>query len=86
MSDITHEQRRPQQLVQGLDARLHTTLVIAEVILENVSLHDRVPGAFLDGYREGALMDAVIHLSRSNYEDYLRLVEMVRLSLGRWVP
>ncbi|WP_271105793.1 hypothetical protein [Pseudomonas tohonis] len=86
MSDITHEQRRLQELVQRLDARLHSTLVISEVILENVSLHDGVPGPFLDGYREGALMDAVIHLSRSNYEDYLRLVEMVGLPLGRQVP
>lgn len=46
MSDITHEQRRLQQLVQGLDARLHTTLVIDEVILENVSLHDGCRGRF----------------------------------------
>lgn len=85
MSDITHEQRRLQELVQRLDARLHSTLVISEVILENVAMHDCVPGPFLDGYREGALMDAVIHLSRSNYEDYLRLVEMVGLPLGRRV-
>ncbi|WP_232104274.1 hypothetical protein [Metapseudomonas otitidis] len=56
------------------------------MILENVAMHDCVPGSFLDSYREGALMDAVIHLSRSNYEDHLRLVEMVRLSLGCWVP
>lgn len=56
------------------------------MILENVSLHDGVPGPFLDGYREGALMDAVIHLSRSNYEGYLRLVEVVGLPLGRRVP
>ncbi|MGX5727834.1 hypothetical protein ACWKWZ_22605 [Metapseudomonas otitidis] len=86
MSDITHEQLCLQQLFQGLDARLHTTLEIAEVILENVFLQDGVPGPFLDGYREGALMGALIHLSRNNYEDYLRLVEMVGLPLGRQVP
>lgn len=31
-------------------------------------------------------MDAVIHLSRSSYEDKLRSVEMVGLLLGRRVP
>lgn len=80
MSGITHEQRRLQELVQRLDARLHSTLVISEVILENVSLHDCVPGPFLDGYREGT-GDPL--LSRSNYENYLRLVEMVGLLRGR---
>ncbi|MDH4557711.1 hypothetical protein E8F11_21460 [Pseudomonas sp. BN417] len=77
-----HEQRRLQQLVQRLDARLHTTQVIAEVILENAALRDGIPGPFLDGYREGALMDAVIHLSRSNYEDFGRLVQLEKLPLG----
>ena len=49
---------RLQQLVRGLEARLHTTLVIAEVILENVSLHDGVLGPLRDGYRKSALMTA----------------------------
>lgn len=31
-------------------------------------------------------MDAVIHLSRSNYEDHLRLVEMVGFPLGCQLP
>ncbi|WP_165672320.1 MULTISPECIES: hypothetical protein [Pseudomonas] len=51
---------------------MHTILVIAEVILENVSLHDGVLKPFPDGYRKGAL--------------WLQLVEMVGLPLGRQLP
>ncbi len=82
---LSHDQRRLQQLVERLDARLHTTQVIAEIILENTALREGIPGSYLDGYREGALMDAVIHLSRSNHEDFCRLVELAGLPAGRGV-
>ncbi|MCY1300403.1 hypothetical protein D3C76_1595490 [compost metagenome] len=82
---IDHEQWQLQQLVDRLDARLHTTQVIAEVIMENSALRDGIPGPFLNDYKEGALLDAVIHLSRSNYEDFCRLVRMGKLPLGRRV-
>ncbi|WP_044872948.1 hypothetical protein [Pseudomonas sp. LFM046] len=80
-----HEQWRLEQWVQRLDARLHTTQVIAEIILENAALREGIPAPFPNDYKEGALMDAVVHLSRSNYEDFCRLVQMEELPLGRSV-
>ncbi|WP_271408371.1 hypothetical protein [Pseudomonas sp. Q1-7] len=79
------DERRLQELVQRLEARLHSTLVIAEVLLDNAALRDGVPGPYLNDYREGALLDAVIHLSRSSHEDFCRLVKMAKLPIGREV-
>ncbi|WP_028630086.1 hypothetical protein [Metapseudomonas resinovorans] len=81
----SHEERRVQRLVQRLEARLHTTQVIAEVLMDNAALRDGDPGPYLNEYREGALLDAVIHLSRSSHEDFCQLVEMVKLPIGRRV-
>lgn len=78
-----HDERRLQELVKRLEARLHTTLVIAEVLMDNSALRDGDPGPYLNDYREGALLDAVIHLSRSSHEDFCRLLEMVKLPVGR---
>ncbi|WP_044874039.1 hypothetical protein [Pseudomonas sp. LFM046] len=76
---LTHDQRRLKELADRLEARLHTTQVIAEIILENATLRECVPGPYFDGYREGALMDAVVHLSRSNFDDFCRLAELAVL-------
>lgn len=78
-----HGERRLPELVQQLEARLHSTQVIAEVLMDNAALRDGVPGPYLNVYREGALLDAVIHLSRSSHEDFCRLVKMAKLPIGR---
>jgi hypothetical protein len=79
---IDFEQRRLRQLLDRLDSRLHTVQVLAEVILDNAALREGIPGPYLDNIRESALMDAVIHLSRSNLEDFWQLVKLEQLPLG----
>ncbi|MDT4845981.1 hypothetical protein FQZ97_799840 [compost metagenome] len=77
-----HEQRRLHELLDRLDSRLHTVQVLAEIIQDNSALREGVPGPYLDNVREGALVDAVIHLSRRNLEDFWQLVKLEKLPLG----
>ena len=79
---IDFEQSRRRELVDRLDSRLHMVQVLAEVILDNAGLREGISGPYLDNIREGALMDAVIHLSRRNLEDFWQLVKMEQLPLG----
>ena len=79
---IDFEQSRRRELVDRLDSRLHTVQVLAEVILDNAGLREGISGPYLNNIREGALMDAVIHLSRRNLEDFWQLVKMEQLPLG----
>lgn len=74
---LTFEQRRIKELAERLETRVHTTQVISEIILDNAARREGIPGPYLNGYREGALMDAVVHLSRSNFDDFCRLAELV---------
>ncbi|CAN7277156.1 hypothetical protein LJR232_001243 [Aquipseudomonas alcaligenes] len=76
---IDYKEQRIQQLVDHLDTRLHTTQVMAELLLDFAALRDGADYSYLSRYREGALMDAMVHLSRSNYEDFCRLVELAKL-------
>ncbi|MFZ6049852.1 hypothetical protein ACFW0H_27475 [Pseudomonas sp. CR3202] len=80
---VDFEQRRLRELLDRLDSRLHTVQMLAEVILDNAALREGIPGPYLDNIRESALMDAVIHLSRSNLEDFWQLVKLEQLPLGR---
>ncbi|MFC5697217.1 hypothetical protein ACFPU0_16810 [Pseudomonas sp. GCM10022186] len=79
---IDLEQRRLRELLDRLDSRLQTVQLLAEVILDNAALREGIPGPYLDNIRESALMDAVIHLSRSNLEDFWQLVKLEKLPLG----
>ena len=79
---IDFEQRRLRELLDRLDSRLHTVQVLAEIIQDNLALREGIPGPYLDNVREGALVDAVIHLSRRNLEDFWQLVKMKQLPLG----
>ena len=79
---IDLEQRRLRELLDRLDSRLQTVQLLAEVILDNAALREGIPGPYLDNIRESALMDAVIHLSRSNLEDFWLLVKLEKLPLG----
>ncbi|MCY1551146.1 hypothetical protein D9M68_874560 [compost metagenome] len=56
--------------------------MLAEVIQDNSALRKGIPGPYLDSVREGALVDAVIHLSRRNLEDFWQLVKLEKLPLG----
>ncbi|WP_044871740.1 hypothetical protein [Pseudomonas sp. LFM046] len=80
---VDFEQRRLRELLDRLDSRLHSVQVLAEVILDNAGLREGIPGPYLDNIREGTLMDAVVHLSRSNLEDFWQLVKLEQLPLGR---
>lgn len=75
---LNHQQRRLRELRERLESRLHTVQVIAEIILDNAAFREGFPGPWFGEYREGALMDAVVQLSRSNLEDFSRLLEMQR--------
>ncbi|MDH4557867.1 hypothetical protein E8F11_22290 [Pseudomonas sp. BN417] len=79
---IDFEQRRLRELLDRLDSRLQTVQMLAEVILDNAALREGIPGPYLNNIRESALMDAVIHLSRSNLEDFWQLVKLEQLPLG----
>ncbi|MOA65383.1 hypothetical protein D3C78_1917540 [compost metagenome] len=54
---------------------------MAEVLSDNAALREGIPGPYLDNVREGALMEAVIYLSRSNQKDFSRLAKMEKLPL-----
>ncbi|BAN48137.1 hypothetical protein [Metapseudomonas resinovorans] len=75
------EERRLWELVNRLDSRLNTVQVLAEVLLDNTAMREGIPGPYLDDVREGAVMEAVIYLSRSNQEDFTRLAKMAKLPL-----
>ena len=81
MSD-SHEERRIRQLVRRLEDRLYTTQVLAELLLKNADRRPSDLGPYLNDHQEGCLMDAVIHLSRSNHDDFLKLVDLTRLPSG----
>lgn len=83
---INHEQLHVQQLVDHLDTRLHTTQVMAELLLDFAALRDGADYSYLSRYREGALMDAMVHLSRSNYQDFCKLVELAKLPADQSIP
>ncbi|WP_285962455.1 hypothetical protein [Pseudomonas tohonis] len=76
---INHDQLQIQQLGDQLDTRLHTTQVMAELLLDYAALRDGADYSYLSRYREGALMDAMVHLSRNNYEDFCKLAELAQL-------
>jgi hypothetical protein len=76
---IDYKEQRIQQLVDHLDTRLHTTQVISELLLDFAALRDGADYSYLSRYREGALMDAMVHLSRNNYEDFCKLAELAQL-------
>ena len=78
----TQEQRRLRELLDRLDSWLHRVQVLAEIIQDNSAMREGIPGPYLDNVREGALVDAVIHLSRRNQEDFWQLVRMEKLPLG----
>ncbi|MDT4838720.1 hypothetical protein FQZ97_724850 [compost metagenome] len=80
MSDDLDE-RRLWELVNRLDSRLNTVRVLAEVLLDNAAMREGIPGPYLDNVREGALMEAVIGLSRSNQKDFWRLAKREKLPL-----
>ncbi|AOE83968.1 hypothetical protein [Pseudomonas sp. TCU-HL1] len=79
---IDLEERRLRGLVDRLDSRLHTVQMLAEIALDNAALREGIPGPYLDNIKESALVDALIHLSRSNLEDFWQLVKMEELPLG----
>ncbi|WP_374981437.1 hypothetical protein PSGK_10695 [Pseudomonas solani] len=76
---IDYKEQRIQQLVDHLDTRLHTNQVMAELLLDFAALRDGADYPYLSRYREGALMDAMVHLSRNNYEDFCKLAELAQL-------
>jgi hypothetical protein len=78
-SNLTHEQRRIKELADRLEARLHTTQVIAEIVQDNAALREGTPGPYLNQYREGALMDALVHLSRASFDDFCSLADLVEV-------
>ncbi|EQM68584.1 hypothetical protein ACSC9U_12950 [Pseudomonas solani] len=78
-SDLEH--RRLHQLADRLESRLNTVQVLAEVILDNAAMREGIPGPYLDDVREAALMEAVIHLSRSNQEDFQHVAKLAQLPL-----
>ncbi|MBB4820645.1 hypothetical protein PSGK_04530 [Pseudomonas solani] len=78
-SDLEH--RRLHELVDRLESRLNTVQVLAEVILDNAAMREGIPGPYLDDLREGALMDAMIHLCRSNQEDFQHVAKLAQLPL-----
>jgi len=47
--------------------------------LDFAYLRDGGDDSYLSRYREGALMDAMVHLSRNNYEDFCKLAELAQL-------
>lgn len=75
----TFEQKQLKELADRLESRLHTTTVLAEIVLDNDAMRDGTPGPYLDDYRAGALMDAVIQLSRANFDDFCRLADLAGL-------
>jgi hypothetical protein len=81
--NVDLEQRRLDELLDRLDLRLKRVQVLAEIIQDNLALRKGIPGPYLDNVREGALVDAVIHLSRRNLEDFWQLVKLEQLPLGR---
>ncbi|BAN47947.1 hypothetical protein [Metapseudomonas resinovorans] len=76
------EERRLRELVNRLDSRLEIVQVLAEILLDNATLRPCVPGAYLNYYREGMLMEAVIHLARSNQEDFGQLMKRPEIAVG----
>ncbi|BAN48064.1 hypothetical protein [Metapseudomonas resinovorans] len=75
-------ERRLRELVNRLDSRLHTVQVLAEVLLDNAGLRPCIPGPYLNEYREGAVMEAVILLSRSSQEDFWQLAKSEKWPLS----
>ncbi|MCY1310077.1 hypothetical protein D9M70_602350 [compost metagenome] len=80
MSENLDEQRL-WELVNRLDSQLNTVRILAEVLSDNAALREGIPGPYLDNVREGALMEAVIYLSRSNQKDFWRLAKREKLPL-----
>lgn len=74
--ELTYEQKQLKELADRLEARMHTTTVLAEIVLDNDAMRGGEPGPYLNEYRAGALMDAVIHLSRANFDDFCRLADL----------
>lgn len=79
--NVDLEQRRLHELLNRLGSRLHTEQLLAEIIQDNSALRESIPGPYLDNVREGELVDAVIHLSRRNLEDFWQLVKIEQLPL-----
>ncbi|MOA40177.1 hypothetical protein D3C78_1620230 [compost metagenome] len=79
------EERRLRELVDRLDARLGIVQVLAEILLDNAALRPSIPGPYLDDYREGILMEAVVHLARNNQEDFWQLAKREKLPLSSMV-
>lgn len=73
--------QRLRELVDRLDSRLNTVHVIAEIIQDNAGLREGVPGPYLDEVKEGALMDAMVDLCRSNQQEFWQLMKLEQLAL-----
>jgi hypothetical protein len=76
------EERCLRELVKRLDSRLHTVQMLAEIVLDNAAMRPGIPGPYLDDIKESALMEAMIHLSRNNLEDFWQLAKMEQLPLA----
>lgn len=58
--EMTYEQKQLKELADRLEARLHTTTVLAEIVLDNDAMRDGEHGPYLNDYRAGALMDSTL--------------------------
>ncbi|BCG23253.1 hypothetical protein thsps21_27180 [Pseudomonas sp. No.21] len=76
-------ERRLRQLVDRMESRLNTVHVIAEIIRDNAGLREGIPGPYLDEVGEGALMDAMVDLCRSNQQEFWQLMKLEQLALWK---
>lgn len=58
--------------VAGAEAAAWVHITTRALVLDS-------PPLYLNDYRAGALMDAVIHLSRANFDDFCRLADLAGL-------
>ncbi|WCD81795.1 hypothetical protein [Pseudomonas sp. TUM22785] len=75
------QQQRLHDLLERLDSRLNAVHMIAAIIQDNAGRREGTPGPFLNEVREGALMDVMVDLCRSNQQDFWQLMKMGALPL-----
>lgn len=73
------EKSKAKALAGMLEMKIDTATILAEVTLDNAAMAECAEGAYLDGRRAGALMQAQVYLSQSIFDDFCKLMDLLEV-------